>query len=64
MGEHQEKRVVIPPRLSEGSMNLEEPLHEVPRKLENLLPKFNLDRPGSPEDHAKNFFLDILLLNV
>jgi hypothetical protein len=55
---------VIPPWLSEGALNLAEPLHEMPRKPEKLLPKFDPDRPGSPEDHIKNLFLATHLLNV
>jgi hypothetical protein len=53
-----------PTMVFQGDLNLAEPLHEMPRKPEKLLPKFDPDRPGSPEDHIKNFFLATLLLNV
>jgi hypothetical protein len=39
-------------------------LHEMPRKFDKLLPKFDPDKPGSPEDHVNNFFLAIHLLGV
>jgi hypothetical protein len=64
MGEHPEHRVFITPWLSKGDLNLAEPLHEIPRKLENLLSKFDPNMPSSPEDHVKNLILVILVLNV
>jgi hypothetical protein len=39
-------------------------LHEMPRKFDKLLPKFDPDKPGSPEDHVNNLFLAIHLLGV
>jgi hypothetical protein len=64
MGEHQEKRTVISPWMSEGSLNLAIPLHEMPRKYDKVLPKFDLDRPILPKDHIKDFFLANRFLNV
>jgi hypothetical protein len=48
----------------QGALNLAGPLHEMPRKYDKVLPKFDPDRPGSPEDHIKKFFLATHFLNV
>jgi hypothetical protein len=45
-------------------MKLAEPWHEMPRKPERLLPKFDLDKPDSPKDHINNLFLATRLLVV
>jgi hypothetical protein len=39
-------------------------LHEMPREFDKVLPKFDPDKSGSPEDHLNNFFLATHLLNV
>jgi hypothetical protein len=36
----------------------------MPRKFDKLLPKFDLDKPGSPEDYVNNLFLSIHILGV
>jgi len=64
MGKREDRRVVIPPWLSEGALNLAKHLHEMPRKPKNILPKFDLDKPNSPEDHIKKLFLASRLLIV
>jgi hypothetical protein len=55
---------VIQPWLYEGDLNLEKPLHRMPRKPKKLSPKFDLDRANSLEDHIKNLFLATSLLSV
>jgi len=57
-------REVIPRWRDEGAINLGGPLHEMPRKFDEGLAKFDPDKLGSPEDHLNNFFLDTHLLNV
>jgi hypothetical protein len=48
MSKNREQRVVIPPCISQGPLNLAGPLHEIPRKSDKILPNFDPDRPGSP----------------
>jgi hypothetical protein len=31
-----------------------EKIHEMPRKFEKILLKFDPDKPGSPKDHVNN----------
>jgi hypothetical protein len=50
--------------MSQGVLNLVKPLHDIPKHLERLLPKFDTDTSRSLEDHVKNFFLDTHLLDV
>jgi hypothetical protein len=57
------KRAMIPPWISRGALNLAGPLHEIPRKSNKVLPKFDMDKLGSPEDHIKKLFLSTLILN-
>jgi hypothetical protein len=49
--------------MSQGDLNLAKPLHEFPKFPEIILLKFDPDKSSSPEDHVKNFFLDIRLLD-
>jgi hypothetical protein len=39
-------------------------VHEMPRKFDRILPKFDPDKPESPKDHINNLFLAIRLLGV
>jgi hypothetical protein len=39
-------------------------LHNLPRHPEKLLPKFDPETSGLPEDHIKKFILAIRLMNV
>jgi len=39
-------------------------LHEIPRKFDKILPKFDLDKLESLEDHVINLFLAMHLLGV
>jgi hypothetical protein len=39
-------------------------LHNLPRNPKKLLPKFDPETSGSPEDHIKFFILAIRLMNV
>jgi hypothetical protein len=64
MGENLNRRVVIPPWLSQGSLNLIEPMREIPKCPERLLPKFYLDKYGAPKDHIKKKNLTTCLFVV
>jgi hypothetical protein len=50
--------------MSQGDSNLVEPLHELPKCRERLLPKFDPEKSSSPEDHVNNLFLATYLLDV
>jgi hypothetical protein len=39
-------------------------VHNLPRHPEKLLPKFNPETSGFPEDHIKKFILAIILMNI
>jgi len=45
MREDINQRVVIPPWLSQGALNLAEPLHEIPRKLKNFSQNLTQTKP-------------------
>jgi hypothetical protein len=64
MGEKMNQTEVIPRWRAQGALNMAGKLHEIPRKFDKLLPKFDPDKPGSLEDHVNNFFLAIHLLGV
>jgi hypothetical protein len=50
--------------MSKGYLNIPGLMHELPKHPKQVLPKFDLDKECSPEDHIKNFYLEIRLLNV
>jgi hypothetical protein len=64
MGEHRYQRIMVLWWMSQGALNLVGPLHEMPRKSDNILPKFDPEISGSPGDHLNNFFLATHMLNV
>jgi hypothetical protein len=64
MGENRNQREVIPRWRTQGALNLASEVHETPRKFDRLLPKFDLDKPVSPEDYINNLFLAIHLLGI
>jgi hypothetical protein len=39
-------------------------VHNLPRHLERLLPKFDIETSGFPEDHIKKFIVEIRLMNI
>jgi hypothetical protein len=39
-------------------------VHNIPRHLEKLLPKYDPETSGLSEDHIKKFILVIMLMNV
>lgn len=39
-------------------------MHNLPKRSNFLLPKYDLDFPGPPKDHIKEFILSIRLMNV
>ena len=45
-------------------LNLAAPLHDFPKHPKRLLPKFDLGKDISVEDHLKSFYLALDLLNV
>ena len=45
-------------------LNLAMPLHDLPKHLERALPKFNLGKGISTEDHLQIFYLALKLLDV
>jgi hypothetical protein len=56
MGENQNQIQVIPPWMSQGALNLDEPLHGLPKCPKTLLLRFDLKKYNSLEDHVKNSF--------
>jgi hypothetical protein len=52
------------PWLARDSLALPGRLHHFPRHPEKLLPKFDPETSGLPEDHIKKFILAIRLMNV
>jgi hypothetical protein len=52
------------PWLAKDSMEIPRWVHNLPRHPEKLLPKFDLETFGFPEDHIKKFILAIRLMNV
>jgi hypothetical protein len=64
MGENKIHREVIPRWRAQGALNLAGELHEMPRKFDKILLKFDPDKPGSLEGHVNNFFLTIHFLGV
>ena len=45
-------------------VNLAAPLHDLPKHPERVLPKFNLGKGVSAEDHLKSFYMGLNNLNV
>ena len=45
-------------------LNLATPLHDFPKHPDRMLPKFDLGKGISTEDHLKSFFLALELLNI
>jgi len=64
MEENRNDRKFIPCWRAQGALNLAGTLHEIPRKYDKFLPKFDPDKPGSPKDHLNNFFITTHLQNV
>jgi hypothetical protein len=66
--DHNEERVNPPmknqPWLARDTLELLGPVHNLPRHLEKLLPKFDPETSGLLEDHIKKFILAIMLMNV
>jgi hypothetical protein len=52
------------PWLAMDSPALPGRLHHLPRHPEKILPKFDPETSGLPEDHIKKFILAIRLMNV
>jgi hypothetical protein len=46
MGENMNHREVIPRWRAQGDLNMVGQLHEMPRKFDKLLPKFDPENPG------------------
>ena len=45
-------------------LNLDAPLHDLPKHPERVLPKFDPGEGVSTEDHLKRFYMDLNILNV
>ena len=45
-------------------LNMDAPLHDFPKNLDKVLPKFDPRRGIFAEDHFKSFYLALELLNV
>jgi hypothetical protein len=58
------KKHCIPSWMSHGALNLGGKLHDLPKNLERILPKFYPDKSCAPKDHIKNFYLSMQLMNV
>jgi hypothetical protein len=50
--------------LDRDALALPGPVHKLPRHPEKLLPKFDSETSGLPEDHIKKFILAIRLMNI
>jgi hypothetical protein len=50
--------------MSQGDLNLPGPLHDLPKRLEKILPIFDLGKSCTLEDHIKNYYLIVKLMNV
>jgi hypothetical protein len=48
---------IIPKWMSWGALNFPRKIHDFPKCLEILLPKFDIDKSYSPEDHINKFYL-------
>jgi hypothetical protein len=61
--DHNEERGNPPqnnqPCLARDALEIPRRVHNLPRHPENLLPKFDLENSGLPEDHMKKFILVI-----
>ena len=64
-----------PPRIMAGNvnqpawrvrtpLNLADPLHDLPKHREKVLPKFDRVKGVSAKDHLKSFYLPLNILNV
>jgi hypothetical protein len=66
--DHNEERGNPPqnnqPWLSKDSLAIPGRVHKLPQHLDKLLPKFDPEASGLPEDHIKKFILAIRLMNV
>jgi hypothetical protein len=66
--DHNEERGNPPqnnqPWLSKDSLEILRRVHNLPRYPKKLLPKFDPETSGFPEDHIKKFILVIRLMNV
>jgi hypothetical protein len=54
----------LPAWRAQDALNLVGQLHDLPKHPEHILPKFDWGKAGSLEDHIKNFYLAIWLLDV
>jgi hypothetical protein len=52
------------PWLAQDALHIPGQFHHLPKHPERLLPKYDPDTSGLPEDHIKKFMLAIRLLNV
>jgi hypothetical protein len=52
----------VPTRMSHGALNLEGSLHDLLKFLEKLLPRFNLHKSCTSEDHINIFYLYVSLM--
>jgi hypothetical protein len=66
--DHNEERGNLPQNnklwLEKDALEITGRVHNLPHHLEKLLPKFDLETLGLPEDHIKKFILAIRLMNV
>jgi hypothetical protein len=66
--EHNEERGNPPqnnqPWLARDALAIPRRVHNLPRHPKKLLPKFDPETSGFPEDHIKKFILTIRLMNV
>jgi hypothetical protein len=50
--------------MSHGALNFGGKIHDLPKHLESMLPKFDLHKSFGLEDHIQNFYLVVKLMNV
>ena len=48
--------------LAQDALALNPHFHNLPKQQEHLLPKYDLDLHGPPEDHLEKLILDIILI--
>ncbi len=50
--------------MAQGPLALPKNLHKMPRHLENLLSKFDLNKKTKAEDHIDDFYMHLSMLEV
>jgi hypothetical protein len=54
----------FPTWMSQGYLNFPRLVHDFPKCLERIFPRFDPEKSCSPKDHINNFYLVFNLMNV